>query len=229
MSNYSYQSTRIVLALLAKGENMAKPSKREPKSEKAQATKRAILEATTHILLKSGIESVSTNSIAAKAGVSIGSLYQYYTTKDEILLELIEGILLQRQDRMKDAFEFSMLIESVETIVGRLVDASIDFNNEDEARLEMLLIPVCLQNSSKSEVIKLAEGFERFAKPIMKALLLMKNPALRKRDLDMMTFVLIQSIRGVVIALSFPWGKDVDKTSLKKELKILIEGYVSKK
>ncbi len=208
---------------------MAKSLKREPKSDKAQATKRAIFEATTHILLKSGIDSLSTNSIAAKAGVSIGSLYQYYATKDDILLELLEDILLRRQERMRKAFEVSMLLESMETIVGRLVDAAIDQDNEDDARLEMLLLPVSLQNSNKVEVMKLVESFERFAKPIMKALLLMKNPALRKRDLDMMTFILIQSLRGIVIALAFPWGKDVDKASLKRELKILIEGYVSRK
>lgn len=208
---------------------MPKILKREPKSEKAQATKRAILEATAHILLKSGIDAVSTNSVAQKAGVSIGSLYQYYSSKEEIFLELLEDLLSRRHERMKQAFEFSMMVESVESIISRLVDLTFDSNSEEDGHLEMLLIPISLQNSNKSQVHKLVESFERFAQPAMKALLLMKNPSLRKRDLDTMVFVMIQSIRGIVIALSFPWGKNVDREALKRELKLLIEGYVTKK
>lgn len=229
MSDYSYFNTHIGLALNGGINIVAKPLKREPKSEKAIATKRAIREATAHILLKSGLDSVSTNAIADKAGVSIGSLYQYYESKDEIFLELLQEILEKRQERVREAFEVSMLLESMETIVGKVIDACLDAQTEEDARLEMLLIPVSLQNHNKSEVVKLVEGFERFAKPAMKALLIMKNPGLRKRDLDMMIFVMIQTLRGVVIALSMPWGKGVDRAALKKELNHLIESYVSKK
>jgi AcrR family transcriptional regulator len=207
---------------------MAKPLKREPKSEKAQATKRAILEATTHILLKSGLDAVSTNSIATKAGVSIGSLYQYYDGKEEIFLDLLEELLQRRQDNVRDAFEVSMLLESIDSIVGKVIDACLA-QNEEDAKLETVLIPVSLQNSNKQQVIRLIERFEQFARPALKGLLLMKNPSLRKRDLDMMIFILIQSLRGIVIAQSMPWGKGVDRAKLKAELQILISGYVGKK
>ena len=49
-----------------------------------------ILEAAAHILEQQGFEGYTTNSIAERAGVSIGSLYQYYPGKDAITIALIE-------------------------------------------------------------------------------------------------------------------------------------------
>ncbi|MCW6512909.1 TetR/AcrR family transcriptional regulator [Lichenifustis flavocetrariae] len=49
-----------------------------------------ILEGATHILKKLGFEGYTTNAIADRAGVSIGSLYQYFPNKDAVTLTLIE-------------------------------------------------------------------------------------------------------------------------------------------
>lgn len=49
-----------------------------------------ILEGAAHILEQQGLEGYTTNAIAARAGVSIGSLYQYFPTKDAIMVALIE-------------------------------------------------------------------------------------------------------------------------------------------
>ena len=49
-----------------------------------------ILEASAHVFSEYGYEKASTNKIAKKAGVSIGSLYQYFPDKDAIISALIE-------------------------------------------------------------------------------------------------------------------------------------------
>src|SRR5262249_19012709 len=48
-----------------------------------------ILEASARILESEGPRGFNTNAIAAKAGVSVGSLYQYFPNKDAIVLALI--------------------------------------------------------------------------------------------------------------------------------------------
>jgi AcrR family transcriptional regulator len=48
-----------------------------------------ILEAAARILESDGLRGFNTNAIAAKAGISIGSLYQYFPNKDSIVLALI--------------------------------------------------------------------------------------------------------------------------------------------
>jgi AcrR family transcriptional regulator len=58
--------------------------------ERSYATVDALLEATTRILLKEGYDRASTNRIAEVAGVSIGSLYQYFPSKEALVAAVID-------------------------------------------------------------------------------------------------------------------------------------------
>jgi AcrR family transcriptional regulator len=69
-----------------------------------------ILEASARILESEGLPGFNTNSVAAKAGVSIGSLYQYFPNKDAILLALIE--------RFEDAAQ-EAINEALRSAIGR--------------------------------------------------------------------------------------------------------------
>jgi AcrR family transcriptional regulator len=64
-----------------------KPRK-TPRQERSRATVEAILEATTHILVRDGYAKLTTNRIAERAGVNIASLYQYFPGKEAIVAEL---------------------------------------------------------------------------------------------------------------------------------------------
>lgn len=62
--------------------------RKKPTQARARATFDAIVEATAQILVRNGVASVTTNKIAKLAGVSIGSLYQYFPNKETILTEV---------------------------------------------------------------------------------------------------------------------------------------------
>ncbi len=49
-----------------------------------------LLEATARVLVREGYEGTTTNRIAEVAGVSVGSLYQYFPNKDSLVTELME-------------------------------------------------------------------------------------------------------------------------------------------
>jgi AcrR family transcriptional regulator len=68
----------------------AKRRRRKPSQSRSIATVEAILEATAQILLTDGAAQLSTNRIAARAGVSIGSLYQYFSSREAIVTALAE-------------------------------------------------------------------------------------------------------------------------------------------
>jgi AcrR family transcriptional regulator len=69
--------------------NALKPRKIATQT-RATKTVEAIVEAAARILEKAGFEGYTTNAIAERAGVSIGSLYQYFPNKDVLTLALIE-------------------------------------------------------------------------------------------------------------------------------------------
>ena len=60
-----------------------------PGQARSQETVGIILEASARILESDGLRGFNTNAIAERAGVSVGSLYQYFSNKDEIVLALI--------------------------------------------------------------------------------------------------------------------------------------------
>src|SRR5271168_2652544 len=64
-------------------------ARKAPAQERSRETVDVILEASARILESDGLRGFNTNAIAAKAGVSIGSLYQYFPNKDSIVLALI--------------------------------------------------------------------------------------------------------------------------------------------
>src|SRR5689334_9527401 len=65
------------------------PRKR-PRQARSKATVDTILDATTRVLVKQGFDRLSTNAVAVTAGVSIGSLYQYFPNKEALVLALID-------------------------------------------------------------------------------------------------------------------------------------------
>ena len=63
-------------------------SRRRPKQERSKVTVDAILQATAQVLVEDGYDNASTNRIARRAGVSVGSLYQYFPDKKTLVSEL---------------------------------------------------------------------------------------------------------------------------------------------
>lgn len=90
------------------------PRKR-PRQARSTATVEAIVEAAARILERAGPDALTTNAIAERAGVSVGSVYQYFPAKEAILSALI--------CRERAAFE-RRLVDTVSASAGqRLADA----------------------------------------------------------------------------------------------------------
>jgi len=115
----------------------AKPRK-QPLQSRSKETFGAILEATARILEAEGLEAANTNAIAARAGVSIGSLYQYFPDKAAIFAELIRqaesglGDMLEKllahtagqslEDRLKLLIKAGVAQQMARPQLGRILD-----------------------------------------------------------------------------------------------------------
>ncbi len=86
--------------MCAVNENPENILKKQPKQARSAATFEAILEATSRVLVAQGRARVSTNRVAQVAGVSVGSLYQYFPNKEALLAELRRRYDEQFMDRM---------------------------------------------------------------------------------------------------------------------------------
>lgn len=77
--------------------------RKTPRQSRATDTVAAILEGAAHILERDGFAGYTTNAIAERAGVSIGSLYQYFPGKDAVTTALIERELTTLVDEVRAA------------------------------------------------------------------------------------------------------------------------------
>jgi AcrR family transcriptional regulator len=99
--------------------------RKKPRQARAEATVEAILEAATRILSEGDFSGFNTNRVAEIAGVSIGSLYQYFPSKESLTVALIE----RTQQALADAIEACINAREekpFETVLAELVDVAIE-------------------------------------------------------------------------------------------------------
>jgi AcrR family transcriptional regulator len=73
-----------------------------PKQDRSRVTVETLIEATTRIIEADGLEGLTTNRVARVAGVSIGSLYQYFPNKAALVEEVRTRFAARFQDRLLD-------------------------------------------------------------------------------------------------------------------------------
>lgn len=88
------------------------PARRQPSQVRAEQTVRTIFEATAQVLDEHGEAALTTNRIAERAGVSIGTLYQYFDSKEAIVVAML-------------ARERERVMQRLEALLGS-ADAGID-------------------------------------------------------------------------------------------------------
>lgn len=76
---------------------------RKPKQARARQKVELILEAAIRLLEQGGSGALTTNAVAETAGVSIGTLYQYFTNKEAILDALADREIVTIDARLRDA------------------------------------------------------------------------------------------------------------------------------
>ncbi len=74
--------------------------RKKPLQRRSKAMVEVLVEATTRVLLKDGYEACTTNRVAEVAGVSIGSVYQYFPHKESLVLAVMERHQAQLQATM---------------------------------------------------------------------------------------------------------------------------------
>src|SRR5262245_7276742 len=98
--------------------------------ERSRATVDALIEATARILIREGYDKASTNRIAEAAGVSVGSLYQYYPSKEALVAAVIDRHHQEIMQVVRGALE-EIASQPVEIAVRRLVSVGIEAHRID--------------------------------------------------------------------------------------------------
>ena len=168
--------------------------RKKASQERSRATVVALIEATARILVREGFEKASTNRIAQEAGVSIGSLYQYYPSKEALVAAVIDRHNQQRMQMVRDALaEVAAL--PVEKAVRKLVAMAIEAH-----RIDPKLHRVLSEQIPRTGRLKNVEIFGRETYALVQAYLEAHRHELRAVDLELAAFVCATSIEALTHA-----------------------------
>ena len=191
--------------------------RKQPRQVRAELTRQRILAAAAHVFVEHGYAAGTTNRIAERARVSIGSLYQYFPNKDAILA----GLLAQHLDTGIATYRANQQPERLTDIVRLFVRTAID-NHQDDPRLLRMLIE---QAPWAPGLVARLEGYQRERVAEVRAML-ESHPEVRVADTGMAAQMIVATVEVVVHQLSA--GTDpVDGRRLEDEMVRMLTGYLT--
>lgn len=190
-----------------------KPRK-APSQPRSEHTVAAILEAAAHILEDHGLERYTTNAIAAKAGVSIGSLYQYFPTKDAVTVALIER---EMADLVEDATR-ALKMRNRSAALKELIAVAV----RHQLRRPLLAVILDFEQNRLSGIMP--RGASRNAMSVALVDFLQCIPAAEK----MVPEVIVEELLELIRALTDAAGRsgNVDPSGLVDRISGAVRGYL---
>jgi AcrR family transcriptional regulator len=174
---------------------MASKIRTNPRKSASQKRSRltvdALLEATARILVREGFDKASTNRVAEVAGVSVGSLYQYFPSKEALVAALIDR---HRQEVMHVVRgELAEVVHApVEQAVRTLVAVAIKAH-----RIDPKLHRALSEQIPRVGRLEKVETFNRENYALFKAYLENRREEIHVADVELAAFVCVTCIEAL--------------------------------
>jgi AcrR family transcriptional regulator len=162
--------------------------------QRSRATVDALVEATARVLIKEGYDRASTNKIAAVAGVSIGSLYQYFPSKEALVAAVIDRHGQVVSQAVRNA-AIRVAGHPVESAVREFVSLGIEAH-----RVDPRLHRVLAEEVPRIGRLQNVEANVRDSFTLARAYLEAHRDELDTADLDMAAFIAVSTVEALTHA-----------------------------
>jgi len=191
--------------------------------ERSKVTVDALVEATARILVKEGFDKASTNRIAEAAGVSVGSLCQYFPSKEALVAAVIERHNAEIAQIVRGAMA-EVASQPVAKAVRRLVAVAIEAH-----RLDPRLHRVLAEQIPHTGRFENAVGLIRETHAFFAGYLEAHREELRVTDLELAAFMCVTAIEALAHTAVLHRTDMLSDKALKKltdETTRLVVGYL---
>lgn len=191
-----------------------------PLQARSNITVKVLFDATIQVLTQVGVERLTTTRVAERAGVSIGTLYQYFPNKQALLAAVLERHLLAVVERTEAACQASHG-GTVEQMAGAVVEAfvSAKFADPDASRELYAVAPAV---GGEELVVRLTQRVQ-----LVICEMLATASDRRFDQLPAVSYVLsttlIGPVQGLLVARADPAMVDV----IRAHLIALVAGYLA--
>jgi AcrR family transcriptional regulator len=183
--------------------------RKAPRQSRSQITVDAILDATARVLVERGYAATNTNLVAERAGVSVGSLYQYFPNKLALVNALRARHARDMTRRLESTFK-PRAGEALRPALTRVVEATVAAHQVDAdvhralQQCEALGLPDDDQDEAHAKI-------QRFVRELLAA----HRDELTVVDLNLAAFTLLHALHALVhaVVLDRPAGVSVKAAS----------------
>lgn len=180
----------------------------------------ALLDAAARVLGERGLEATTTNEIARVAGVSVGSLYQYFPSKEAMLAAALDRKFIGGVAGLFEAP--APRAASLPEQMREGLRAAIDLYSEDLAfyRAVMLHVP-------RVGRVEAMRAHVHTARARVREALVARQGEFRPVDPDLAAFVIVSAIEWVILSCVLEQPERLSDPRLVDELVALVSGYLA--
>lgn len=194
--------------------------RRVPKQGRGQRRVEHILKSAEALFAEVGFDNATTNAVAARAGVSIGSLYQFFESKDAILEAVASRYLDQSRKTLSKLFASITADTKIDDFIGELLDSMIRLQEVRPYYLQ------CLAWSRPNPVLnrRVDELFDWITENVREAFGKISTDKVDPKLLALRARISVQAI-GALVPIAF-YARGKDRVQNTKEIKTLLVNYI---
>ena len=197
--------------------------RKQPLQQRSQATVEDILTAAAQVFEAYGYAAGTTNRIAECAGVSIGTLYQYFPNKEAVAVALLERHLAEGMRRLREwvgraVAEPGGLHDALRVFVEGMIDL-----HADRPRLQHILLEETPVPPRVHEALLQAE--QEAAKTV--AGLLRRYPEVRRDNLGRAAYIAVQTVESLTHRFAAHPDQGLPRRAFAAELVAMLSAYLA--
>jgi AcrR family transcriptional regulator len=194
-------------------------AKKAPQQSRSRATVSAILDASIRVLEQEGPVAATTSRIAAVAGVSVGTLYQYFRSRDDIIDALQDREFVRASDMLQ------RLLRGPDVTPDRSVARAVVEELLGLYRSAPALHRILAVDGLRVTPAERVQAFDLRVVGAIRSFLALGS--VRRKNLDAAAFVVYQSVRATMLAYLLEDPPGLNDQSLVEELTDLVVRYLA--
>ena len=195
------------------------PTRKTPRQTRSKETVEVLLTAAARILTSEGFEALTNNRVAAVAGVSVGSLYQYFPNKEALVRALCERHTQGVRDRIRARFHEAW-DAPVETVARAVIQAMLEARRR-EPKLHQELLRLAPAVGGLTELHAVEQEVEALL-----ARFIASRPELQAPDAPMAAFIVCHAVQAVVHGAVLERPDWLKQDRFVEETAALVVGYL---
>jgi AcrR family transcriptional regulator len=195
--------------------------RRTPQQVRSQERVNLILDTAADLFAEVGYEPATTNSIAERAGISIGSLYRYFSDKDAILRALAKRHQEQVRGIFDQVFEGDLIYLPLAVLLDRLIDPFIELHMACPAYKQILL-----GSDVSADIAAANEELDREIVRRMVEVLRLTAPGLEAKRVHLVAMVCKAQVKTLLSLVGSSNDREF-RAQVTAEVKRMLRGYLA--